>query len=552
MTEPSDPPRGSLDTLPEPVVRHKTRGLPSAIWIVPILAIVAGVALAVRTYLATGPTIKISFESADGLDAGKADVRFKNVPVGKVSGIQLADDHIHVIVTVELSRGASALAVKDSRFWVERPRIGVGGVSGLNTLLSGAYIGVDIGSSTEKADKFVGLEKPPGVTRDQHGSKFRLTAADAGSLAVRSPIYLHRVTVGWVTEMALAPDGKRVNLELFVQAPYDKDVTDKTVFWNASGLDVALDATGLRVDAQSLATVIAGGIAFDVRDPAAKSVVAAEGASYDLYSDRAHAMTPPDGVRVKAKLRFHDQIRGVAVGTMLDFGGVNLGYVDQVEPGYDEIAHALYFDVTASVFPERLGPAFATLTARNAGKPAAEALQTLTEHGLGAQIRTGNLLTGQAYIALAWFPDGKPNAVTTDGGAWVIPTRKGGVDALQQQVQEIVAKIDKIPFDAIGADVHGVTQSASGLIGHLDRDVAPEAAKTFVQAEGALAAMRQVITSLGDNVAAPDSAIQQSTRAALEQLDRAAYSMRSLADYLEHHPESLLRGRAGGGEPKGK
>nr|HEX4314783.1 MlaD family protein [Kofleriaceae bacterium] len=544
-----------LSDLPEPVVRRKRRHLPSAIWIVPALAILAGAVLAVRTYLSSGPTIKITFENADGLDADKADVRFKNVPVGKVTSVDLADDHRHVVATVELSRGASSLAVKDSQFWVERPRVGVGGVSGLETLLSGAYIGVDIGTSTDRADEFVGLEKPPSVTRDQRGSRFELTATDAGSLAVRSPVYLRRVSVGWVTAANLASDGKTVNLEVFVQAPYDKDVTDKTVFWNSSGLDVALDANGLRVDAQSLATVVAGGIAFDVRDPHAPGAAPRAGATYELYPDRARAMAPPEGIRVAAKLRFRDDIRGIGVGTPLDLGGIQLGVVDAVQPGYDDATHAFYFDVTASVFPERLGPAYTAVTALAPGKPVAEALQTLVARGLHAQIRSGNLVTGQAYVALAWFvapPSAKAGAIATDHGAWVIPTEPGGSDVLQKQVQEIVAKIDHIPFDAIGANVQGMTASANALVGHLDRDVAPEAAKAFVQAQGAIAAMRQVIASIGDNVAAPDSAIQQSTRATLEELDRAAYSMRSLADYLEHHPESLLRGRASGDEPRGK
>ncbi len=544
----ADAPR--LDDLPEPNVRKHRRGMPSAIWIVPVLAVIAGLALGVRTYLGKGPTIHITFESADGLDAGKSDVRFKNVPVGRVTGIGLADDRRHVIATVELTHGAAALAVTDSRFWVERPRIGVGGVSGLGTLLSGAYIGVDVGESKEKADDFTGLEKPPGVTRDQRGTRFRLTSTDAGSLAVRSPVYLKRVTVGWVTEMELQPDGKSVKLEVFVESPWDKDVTDHTVFWNSSGLDVAIDANGLRVDAQSLATVVAGGIAFELRDAVTPAAVAAEGASFTLYTDRGHAMTPPDGVRVTAKMRFRETIRGIAVGTPVDLQGIHLGVIDEIKPGYDS-KRELYFDATASVFPERLGAAYTSLVAENAGKTGAETLQTLVARGLRAQIRTGNLLTGQAYVALAWFPRAKPVTVTADAGAWVIPTEKGGADELQEQVQDIVAKIDKIPFDAIGEDVRGATGAAKGLFTDLDQKTAPEMVKTFVQAQGALTAMREVITSLGDNVAAPDSAIQQSTRAALEELDRAAYSLRSLADYVEHHPESLLRGRAGGPEPKG-
>jgi paraquat-inducible protein B len=539
--------------LPEPVVARHRRGWPSAIWIVPIIAIAAGVALGVRTYLRKGPTLRITFESAEGLEAGKSEVRYKNVTVGRVRDVTLSDDRLHIVAIVELNRGAKPLAAKDSRFWVERPRVGLGGVSGLGTLISGAYIGVDPGPSDERADRFVGLEKPPGVTRDQRGRKFRLTAPDAGSLAVRSPVYLHRVNVGFVSELELAKDGKRVEIEVFVPSPYDATVTDQTVWWNASGLDVAIDANGLRVDAQSLATVVAGGLAFDVRDPEAPGNRAPEGMTFPLYDNRATALTPPDGVRVATELRFHEPVRGIAAGAALDLDGVRLGSVDQVRPGYDALAHELYFDVTASVFPQRLGAAYAVLSSEPAsvGKTPAQILQVLVGRGLRAQIRSGNLLTGQAYIALAWFPRAKPAVVRDDPGAWIIPTERGGTEQLQQQVADIVAKVDRIPFEAIGENVRGAAAAASGLFGHLDRDVVPDAKQTLAQAQLAMSALREGLTALRDNVAAPDSAIQQSARTALEQLDRAAFSLRGLTDYIQAHPEALLRGRKNGPEPTG-
>lgn len=539
--------------LPKPRLRPRRRGRPAAIWIVPIVAIAAAVALGVRTYLNAGPTIEVTFENADGLEAGKTEVRYKSVHVGKVEKLELSDDRKRVVATVKLTRNAARLAVTGAKFWVERPRIGASGVSGLGTLLSGAYIGVDVGPSTESADEFVGLEKPPGVTTDMHGSRFRLRARDAGSLAVHAPIYLRRVNVGQVSDLHLAADARSVEAEVFIEAPYDRNVTDNTVFWNASGIDLALDASGLRVDTQSLATVIAGGIAFDFRDPSAPSKPARENTAFELYDDRASAMTPPDGVRLIAHLRFHEPMRGVGTGTALDFGGVQLGRVDAVRPGYDPDTREFFADVTASVYPERLGAAYTGLIAEGArtGKSGPQMLQALVGRGLRGQIRSGNLLTGQAYIALAWFPRAPRVAIVENSAVWVIPTEHGGVDSMQEQLQGILRKIDRIPFEAIGEDVHGATRAATALLGHLDRDVVPDAAKMFAQAQLAMAALRDGLTALRDNVAAPDSPIQQSTRATLEQLERAAYSLRSLSDYIEHHPESLLRGRASGPEPKG-
>src|SRR3954470_19165926 len=181
--------------LPVPVYR---RGRLSTVWIVPLLAIVAAGALAIRTYLRMGPTIYITFDSADGIEAGVSQVRFKNVPVGKVTAVDISSDRKRIVAKVELTKSGASLAVSDSQFWVERPRIGVGGVSGLGTLISGAFIQVDVGTSTDEVSSFVGLEKPPGVTSDQHGTRFKLTTTDAGSLAPQSPVYIQRQSVGTI------------------------------------------------------------------------------------------------------------------------------------------------------------------------------------------------------------------------------------------------------------------------------------------------------------------------------------------------------------------
>ena len=541
----------NLDELPAPNVHQHKRGRPSAIWIVPIIAIAAGAALAIRTYLRAGPTSHITFESAEGLEVGKSDVRYKNVPVGKITDIDISDDLDQIVATVQLNRGASKLAVSDTKFWVERPRVGIGGVSGLGTLLSGAYIGVDVGTSEHKADHFVGLEKPPGVTHDQRGKKFRLLAHDAGSLAIRSPVYLKRQQVGSITELALAADGKSVEIEIFVDAPYDNDVTESAVFWNSSGMDVTLDAAGLRVDTQSLTTVIAGGIAFGFRDPDHTGKPAAENARFTLFDDRARAMAKPDTDKLALAIRFEEPLRGVGPGTLIDFHGVQLGNVDDVRLGYDATTRGFYSDVSATVYPQRLGAAYQALTTEGAqtGKSGPEMLQALVGRGLRARLRSANLLTGSFFIALTLDANAKKVMVAMQDGVWVVPSERGGTDQIQDQVASIVAKIDRIPFDVIGNDVHAATHAASSLIGHIDRDVVPDAKQLVGQAEIAVEALREGLAAIRDNVAAPDSPIQQSARTTLDELDRAAFSLRGLAEYLKQHPESLLRGRASGPEP---
>ncbi|MBA3502275.1 MAG: MlaD family protein [Myxococcota bacterium] len=551
---------GNENEFPLPAIHPHKRGRFSAVWIIPILAIVAAGTLAIRTYLRIGPSIYITFNNAEGIEAGKTQVRFKNVPVGKVTAVNISSDHNRVVVSVELTKGAAGLAVSDTKFWVERPRIGVGGVSGLGTLLSGAFIQVDVGKSTSDEDTFLGLEKPPGVMHDQQGRRFRLTASDSGSLSAQSPIYLRRQQVGTITSLALAPDGKSVEIDLFVYAPYDRFVVEKTVFWNASGLDVTLDATGLRVNTQSLATVIAGGVAFGVRDPDVSSNPAAEGTKFALFEDRSRAFAIPDldvGGYPLA-MRFHEPIRGLGkgVGVNIELEGLHIGDVIAVRPGYDSATRSFFFDVDAKVFPQRLGAAYASLVEEGArsGKTGPQMLDVLVTRGLRAQLRSANILTGSFYIALDWFPTDRVKASLPphQDDVWVVPTVRGGTEQIQDTVASILAKVDKIPFDAIGADVRGASRAAATLLGNLDRDIMPEARALFVRAGGAMEALREGLTSLRDNIAAPDSALQESARTTLEQLERAAFSLRGLADYIQRHPESLVRGRPSGRQPKSK
>ncbi len=541
---------------PIPAVQTPKRGRPSVVWIIPILAVVAAGALAIRTYLRIGPTIYITFDNADGIEAGRSEVRFKNVPVGKVTAVDISSDHKRIVASVELTHGGAGLAVSDSTFWVERPRIGVGGVSGLGTLLSGAFIQMDVGISTESEDTFVGLEKPPGVTHDQPGRRFRVTAGDAGSLAAQSPVYYRRAKVGTITSLELAPDGKSVVLDIFVYAPYDQLVSDSSVFWNASGLDVTIDATGLRVNTQSLATVVAGGIAFGVRDEQAVVKPAGENTKFVLFEDRSHAFAKPDQVGYPLAMRFHQPSRGLgnAVGVNIEFQGLHLGDVVAVRPGYDIPTRSFFFDVDAKVFPERLGAAYVSLAEEGAksGKTGPQMLQALVSRGLRAQIRSGSILTGSFFIALDFLPAERASGALPPASddVWIVPTVPGGTEQLQDTVASILAKVDKIPFDMIGGNVQDASRAAATLLGRLDRDVVPQAQALFGRAQGAMEALREGLTSLRDNVAAPDSPLQQSTRTALEQLERAAFAMRGLADYIHGHPESLLRGRAPGRQPK--
>ncbi|MGH8439783.1 MAG: intermembrane transport protein PqiB, partial [Pseudomonas sp.] len=197
----------------------------SLVWIVPIVAVLVGISLVVHNWLQQGPTIQITFKTGEGLTANKTEVKYRNVVIGHVTTVALSHDQKSVTATVNLVKQADNFTREDSTFWVVRPRIGAGGISGIDTLLSGDFIGADAGQSNSRSRVFKGLEMPPPITYGEPGKRFTLHTDNLGSLGVGSPVYYRKIPVGQVVAYELSKDGKGVDIEVFVHSPNDEFVT---------------------------------------------------------------------------------------------------------------------------------------------------------------------------------------------------------------------------------------------------------------------------------------------------------------------------------------
>ena len=261
------------------------------------MAAVAGVWVAVTNILSEGPKITIVFQSAEGLEAGKTKIHYNGLDVGTLTAIRLADDHQHVIATAKMAPKTEDFLVKDTKFWVVRPQISGLNVTGLGTLISGDYIGVEIGQSKESERNFIALETPPMVTGEAPGRFFMLKTPELGSLDEGTPIYFRQLQAGQVVSYELDKDGKFLNVKVFVQAPYDQYVNPNTRFWQASGIDMSLSATGLRVQTESLMSILAGGIAFETPATGPLLPPAEANTVFTLFNDRTEAFKPPPTIR---------------------------------------------------------------------------------------------------------------------------------------------------------------------------------------------------------------------------------------------------------------
>lgn len=523
--------------LPRPEVRRSKLGL-SLIWLVPIVAALVGISLLVSHIRSAGPHIGVTFLTAEGIEVGKTQVKYKNVVIGKVTNMRLSRDRSHVSVAIDLNKDASAFATKGTRYWVVRPRVGAGGVSGIDTLLSGAFIGADAGDSDEEQTDFTGLETPPAVTHGAPGRRFTLHADDLGSLDIGSPVYYRRIQVGRIVSYELDKDGKGVSLQLFVDGPNDRFVSKDTRFWNASGVDVSLGADGLKMNTQSLATVIAGGVAFqDPRGPHDESP-APEMTAFTLFNDQATALAPPDGAPHYIRMRFEHSLRGLNVDAPVELLGMKVGHVVSVTLDYDPQTQKFPVIVGAVIYPQRLGKAHEKLLKAAGGDEDSafpKITQGLVAHGLRAQARSGNLLTGQLYIALDFDPKAPKVAFDPNAKPVEIPTVAGDFDHLQEQISSIVDKVEKIPFDSIGKNLDGSLKELNGTLKQVNTDLMPEAKKTL---QGVNATMGTANDALSEN-----SPLRQNITNTLEELQRTVRSVRAFTDYLGRHPEALLRGR---------
>lgn len=369
---------------------------------------------------------------------------------------------------------------------------------------------------------------------------------DLGSLDIGSSVFYRRIPVGEVVSYKLADDGKSVEVQIFIHAPNDKFVTRDSRFWNASGVDVSLAADGLKVNTESLAAILAGGISFVEPKYSPNPVIAEENTRFTLFNDQQTAMAPADGEPRYIRMRFEQPLRGLVVNAPVEFHGVNLGRVVSVDLDYDEVKKSFPTIIGAVIYPSRLGKAHEKMLKDrdvNDENLAVQVMGQFVARGLRAQARTGNLITGQLYIALDFIPNAIPVNFDVAARPVEIPTIPGSLDKLQEQLQAVVDKISKLPIDQIAANLNGTLGDLQKTLKQVNGEVLPQMRDTLVQA-------KKTVASANDSFS-EESPQRQQFGQAMDEVQRTARSVRVLTDFLGRHPEALIRGRIKDNKPDG-
>ncbi len=558
--------------LPEPRIRM--RSLPSLVWLIPLVTALVGGWLIFKTLSEKGPQITITFKTAEGIEAGKTKIKYKEIEIGVVDSIRFDTDFSHVVVTAGMGKGSASFLRRDTRFWVVKPRLSLRGVSGLGTLLSGAYIEIEPGQGAFQT-RFTGLDTPPVVRADVAGTKIVLLTGNLGSLDTGSPVYYQGILAGEVLGWELGNDRKSIFIHAFIKTPYDTLVRSNTRFWNVSGMDVSLGSEGVRVKTASVQSLLYGGIAFETPDTLGDVTENVAGLIFTLYDDpesiRAQAYTK----KITFILFFDGSVRGLNVGAPVEFKGIKVGSVVDIRLEFDSLDTSFRIPILIEIEPERV-------IERGEGKASLplETLMKLVDRGLRARLQSGNLLTGQLFVDLDMHPDTPIRMVNAGGPFPELPTIPAGLEQMTASVQTILAQLETVDVGKIAEELlktlQGTSKLAEGaselinnpelrdalhdlkesldslksILRTLDRRAEP----MTLNLENAIGAghrvLEKTVTTMGlmEEVLKPDSPLQFRFIELTEELAETARSIRALVDLLERNPNSIIFGKSPSGD----
>ena len=539
-----------------PEVRR--RAGPSVVWLIPLLTLVIGGWLIFRTISEMGPQATIEFRTADGLEAGRTRIKYKSVDIGVVERVQFSEDFSNVMVNARFDPGMEHLLRRNTRFWVVRPQFSLRGVSGLETLISGAHIQIDPGPGSPQRH-FVGLEQQPLITADEPGRTITLVTDRLGGIDAGSPVYYRGILAGEVLGHELGSDRHSVFISTFVRDPFDQLVQGNSRFWNVSGLDVGFGADGPEVRLESLQSLIFGGIAFETPMQTEQNTTDVEEllftlhASYEGIQDRSFIR------KLNFVLYFDGSVRGLAAGAPVEFRGIRVGRVTGVRLDVDPEDASFRIPVVVEIEPERL------LDSSVSGPTPEQVLDKLVEQGLRARLQTGSLLTGQLFVELNMYPE-TVAVLRGDGRSPYreLPTVPGAVETITHSIEKLMAQLDTVALDEIAENLLGTLQGTNALMnapalepmlvdlqgsmaafrGLLEQAEASDLEATLVTGRAVLAQLEQTL-ALANDALNPQAPLQYNVIRMTSELEETARTIRALVEALERRPQSIIFGRDG-------
>ncbi|MEO3680474.1 intermembrane transport protein PqiB [Rheinheimera sp. FR7-31] len=523
----------------------------SPIWVVPIAAVLIGMWMLYNHYQQQGALLTLLAGDAEGIIAGKTQIKSRSVDVGQVVSVELSDDLKQVIIKARMKPAVTPLLNADSQFWVVKPQIGRGGITGLNTLLSGVYIELQPGESTAQQLQHQLLDDPPVAPADAPGIRVSLTTANSGGLAVGDPVLYRGYEVGTVEHSEFELASRRTRYQLYIREPFDVLVTENVRFWLSSGFSFDLSAEGLQVDVGSATTLLSGGVSFDLMQGWPPGAAVSDGTEFQLFPNQQSIQDGLYSEFVEYLLFFDESVRGLKAGAPVEYRGVRVGTVASVP----------FFFSIDKPFEVSLQQGIPVLIRIEAGRlyenlslaQLKQELDKAVARGMHAALKTGNLLTGALYIDLDVNIDAalqEPTelqlqrlALSQSAGYPLLPTTRSGLSNIEQKVLMALDKINNLPVEQLltqseqtmqSADQ--MLQSANTMLAQLDKLLSdPKMQQLPAQLQSSLQQLQQMLAGLS-----PGSAAYDKLSGNLQTLDQVLRELQPVLQTLNQQSNALV------------
>lgn len=523
----------------QPIINSK--GTISTIWLLPLIALCLGGWMIYQDWANRGQLITVSFITADGIEAGKTKIKVRNVEVGKVESVQLNYPDNNVLIKIRIEPEAENLLQQNTKFWVVRPRVGAGGISGLGTLLSGAFIEMTPGDNGKQLTQYTGLEEPPVTSSTEPGLRLELASDNAHSLSVGDTVLYRGFPVGRIERVNFDTEARQAVYGVFIKAPYDQLVSEDSRFWNMSGINLNLSANGVNVQTGTLDTLFTGGITFDVLDGERRGETAQDGDRFRLYADFNSVKERPYAFYNEYLLLFDQSVRGLVAGAPVEFRGVRVGTVEHIS---FQIAHITEetdprIPVIIRLEPGRLG----FKDEKKILNDAHSKLNYWVEQGMRASLKSGNLITGSLFIDLDLYPEASKANVTSLEGYPVIPTTSGGFAQLESKLIAVLSKMEQLKIEPVIGQLGATLKSSQDAIKQLNQTLQQIERLTKDKSTRALpeelAATLKEVRQAAQGIS-PDSRLYLEMNNSLETLQQTLKQLQPVLKTLDEKPNALI------------
>ncbi|GAB5451536.1 MAG: intermembrane transport protein PqiB [Halioglobus sp.] len=512
----------------------------SNVWFIPILALLLGAYMVLHSWMTEGPEIEIAFNTAEGLEQGKTKIKYRNVDMGVVDSVRLNEQFDGVIATAKLDRQAEALLREDTRFWVVTASVSVDRITGLDTLLSGAYIQLAPGTGQDGWRHFEALEQAPLTDTDADGLRLHLTSREATSITTGDAVLYHGFKVGRVEGVEFDATARMVDYVIFIDSPYHKLVNTSVRFWDASGISISAGADGFQVEIGSLDTVFLGGMAFGTPPGMAPGDPVDHNAEFRLYASFEEIQKNPYKFGTYYVVSFSQSVKGLQPGAPVEYRGIPIGRVerlmlrdtlrrqqeDNTEGTGAAIPVLIYLEPARLEMPDRQTSIDAF--ARN--------IATGVSNGMRASLESGSIITGAKFVNIDYYADAEPAQIGTFLDYPTIPTIETGLGQIQYKVESILDKVNNLPLEDTVAAANNALASLDDTLASLDHILENESTRDLTrQLQETLSELQSALGGLS-----PGSGIYQSLDASLLQLNRTLDNIESLTGTLAKKPNAVV------------